>query len=277
MIYKNEKKLVDFKLGTRRIVKVLVGEELVWKYTPIPAETTTLRLHLTSELTQNLYYTQSAATGVTIDWGDGSAAETVSDLSATATHTYAEAGDYTVSMTAGDGVTWWPGTSGFLFGYNILGADMFDASDASPQLVGVHLDGHVSEIRPPSFYGCTALENITIPESIQEISSLAFSGCTALESAEIAANRILGSAFSGCTSLHGVWLRDSVETIEVFVSQDARSCTPPWTTVASDFTIYCEADSRPAGWNEYFNVFRSASSGTEIIYPVVWGQSTSPF
>lgn len=249
----------------------------VEEYTPIPAETTTLRLHLTSELTQNLYFTQSAANGVTIDWGDGSTAETVSDLSATATHTYAAAGDYTVSMTAGDGVTWWPGTSGFLFGYNILGADMFDAGDASPQLASVHLDDHVSKIIAPSFYGCTLIENITIPESVEEILSLAFSRCTALESAEIFAGRIHESVFSDCTSLHGVWLRDSVETIDVSVSQGARSCTPPWANVASDFTIYCEAESRPSGWSEYFNVFRSASSGTEIIYPVVWGQSTSPF
>ena len=174
MIARGTTPLRDFRRGQRQGIEISRGEGVCWRSGGSPAEATTLQLHLTSELTQNLYFTQSAASGVTIDRGDGSTAETVSDLSATATHTYAAAGDHTVSMTAGDGVTWWPGTSGFLFGYNILGADMFVAGDVSPQLVGVHLDGHVSEIRPPSFYRCTALENITIPESIQEISSLAF-------------------------------------------------------------------------------------------------------
>ena len=61
------------------------------------------RLHLDipkdARKTVPLYFSQSVANGVTINWGDGSATETVSGTGYVSTsHTYATGGEYTISL-----------------------------------------------------------------------------------------------------------------------------------------------------------------------------------
>lgn len=49
------------------------------------------------------YYTQSTTNLVTVDWGDGSSTQKSSSTSASLTHTYANAGDYVITMYASSG------------------------------------------------------------------------------------------------------------------------------------------------------------------------------
>lgn len=140
---------------------------------------TLLYLTLTSNLTQPLYFTQSAANGVTIDWGDGSAAETVADLSASASHTYAAAGDYTVTMTAGDGVTWSPGAVISNTNYSLLG-NASNKNNTYPTLTAFKF-GTGCNLRQYSFANCTSLSEIIIPDGTVEIPDNAFRQCTGLK------------------------------------------------------------------------------------------------
>ena len=81
-----------------------------------------------------------------------------------------------------------------------------------------------------AFYGLESLTNITIPNSVTSIGSGAFSNCNSLTSVKIGVNvtNMGEDVFDSCMSL----------------------------------TIYCEADSKPSGWDICWNYSNR---------PVVWG------
>ena len=97
----------------------------------------------------------------------------------------------------------------------------------------IELDGktyNVTTIGESAFESCTSLTSVTIPSSVTTIGISAFSDCTSLTSVTIPSSvTTIGNwAFEGCTSL----------------------------------TIYCEASSKPSGWNSSWNY-----SNCEV----VWG------
>ena len=223
MIARGQTPLRDFRRGQRQGIEISRGEGVCWRSGGSPAEATTLQLHVTSELTQNLYYTQSAANGVTIDWGDGSTAETVSDLSATATHTYAAAGDYTVTMTAGSGVTWAPGASIGGTQYTLVGV-VPNKSQTYPALTAFVFGEGCELTNVSAFYGCTGLTEIAIPDGTVTIPQ---------------------NAFKGCTNLDKITLPASLETVgeyglpfgvSYYISDFAAFCGIDW-TVSVEFAL----------------------------------------
>ena len=111
----------------------------------------------------------------------------------------------------------------------------------------------LTEINECAFYGCTSLTSVTIPSSITSIGWSAFCGCTSLTSVIIpdSVTTIGHNAFNGCTSLTSIEIPSSVNSIG---ESAFRGCT--------SLTIYCEAPSKPSGWDLYWN-----SSNR----PVVWG------
>ncbi len=127
------------------------------------------------------------------------------------------------------------------------------------------------------FSGCTSLISIIIPDSITSIESDAFSGCTNLESIIFGENsqlQIIGDyAFSNCSSLTSITIPDSVTSIGSDAFRGCSSLTSiiiPNSIISigssafancSSITIYCEAASKPSGWNSSWN-----SSNR----PVVW-------
>ncbi|MDE5654695.1 MAG: leucine-rich repeat domain-containing protein [Clostridia bacterium] len=85
-----------------------------------------------------------------------------------------------------------------------------------------------------TFANCTSLEYIKLPSTLQFIGTKMFSGCSSLTSIIIpiySVYRIYSDAFEGCDNL----------------------------------TIYCEAESKPTGWDSNWNGDR----------PVVWGYKAS--
>ena len=82
-------------------------------------------------------------------------------------------------------------------------------------------DGSVTSIGDSAFRSCSSLTNITIPDSVTSIGDYAFAYCSSLTSITIpdGVTSIGRYAFYGCSSL----------------------------------TIYCEAESQPTGWSEYWN------------------------
>lgn len=156
---------------------------------------------LTSNLTQNLYLTQSAASAVTVDWGDGSASETPAELSASLTHTYPAAGDYTVRITCEDGETWSPGCTIGNTTYGLCGRG--GKSDTYPTLTNVTFGSGMRLDAKSAFDGCTNLASITISSDITTIAESAFRGCTSLLALTIPASvSTINMAFiADCTNL----------------------------------------------------------------------------
>lgn len=68
------------------------------------SESTQMTINLTEPTTFSFYFEQSISDDTSIDWGDGSTAETLSETGAVcASHSYAAAGEYVIKLTSAEG------------------------------------------------------------------------------------------------------------------------------------------------------------------------------
>lgn len=111
----------------------------------------------------------------------------------------------------------------------------------------------VTSIGDYAFYNCRGLTGITIPDSVTNIGDFTFFGCIGLTSISISnsATSIGWFAFKDCTGLTSITIPSSVTRIGW-----AAFCNCP------TLTIYCEAKSKPDGWDNDWNPDNR---------PVVWG------
>lgn len=117
-----------------------------------------------------------------------------------------------------------------------------------------------------AFRECPAITTLTFGNNA-EIGSYAFVDCTSLgPNLELNAASIGGTAFCDCSGINKVWIRDTVEEIGPYIfDSDSYVGSLPISM------IYCEADSKPSGWNYQWNYGMSGE------FSVTWGQKTSPF
>ena len=122
------------------------------------------------------------------DWGDG----TIDNL---LTHTYANAGDYTITIATST-----VGDSAFL---------------QCLSLTSVTIGNSVTTIGNDAFNECTSLTSLTIGNSVISIGERAFRLCTSLTSLTIgnSVTTIGNSAFSGCVKLNSITIGDCVTSI----------------------------------------------------------------
>lgn len=111
----------------------------------------------------------------------------------------------------------------------------------------------IAAIKDYAFTFVATLESIDIPDSVTSIGEYAFSTCVDLASVTLgnSVTSIGDSVFENCYKLESIVIPASVTDMgrNVFVG-------------CHNLTIYCEAESRPAGWSENWN------SGGCL---VVWG------
>lgn len=104
---------------------------------------------------------------------------------------------------------------------------------------------------------CSNLASLVIPDSVTNIGASAFFGCSGLTSVALGngVTSIGNNAFVGCSGLTSIAIPNSVTSIgaSAFFGCDG-------------LTIYCEAESKPDGWESGWNL---DTSYREI--PVVWG------
>lgn len=169
-----------------------------------------------------LYFNQTVANGVTIDWGDGSSTETISGTGNKNTeHTYASAGDYVITLDVADGCTMFLGrnSSIYVFGYvstnqygDVLrkaemGKNVTKVGDYSLQdcykLETITLPNSITSIGPNTFRYCYSLKHITMPDAVQSIGNFSFADCYSLKSVVMPIRTISGSSriFENCRTL----------------------------------------------------------------------------
>ena len=179
---------------------------------------------------------------VTVDWGDGSATDTITGTSWTVLypkrHVYVQAGNYTISID-GDVAFYCNNTNypAVLRGHGLTsGNRQYDheycncvttvrVADGSHignsafnrccSLQSVSMPSGVTSIGRNAFYYCYSLKSVTIPAGVTSIGRNAFNSCYSLQSVTIPAGvtSIEGNAFYNCYGLQSVSISSGVTSI----------------------------------------------------------------
>ena len=174
-----------------------------------------IRIATIGRMTVPLYIGQTMANGVSIDWGDGSTAETLAGTgNVNTSHTYAEPGDYIISLMPDDGCTLSFGANSP--SYCVTGLTGNNGMVYCNMLQDVSIGKNVTSIEGHAFYNCYSLASITIPAGVTSINTNAFNDCYSLASITIPAGvtSINDSAFSKCYSLASITIPAGVTSIE---------------------------------------------------------------
>ena len=206
-----------------------------------------IRIATVGRMTVPLFINQSMANGVSIDWGDGSTAETLADTgNVNTSHTYAEPGNYIISLMPQDGCTLSFGNGST--SYCVIGSTENWGKVYCNMLQDVFIGKNVASISNSAFYNCYSLASITIPNSVISINSRAFQNCYSLANITIpdgvtsidsytfydcyslasitipnSVASISNSAFSDCYSLVNITIPDSVTSIDSYTFSNCRS------------------------------------------------------
>ena len=173
-----------------------------------------IKIAAPGRMTVPLYFTQTVANGVTIDWGDGSATQTLSGTgNVNTTHTYADIGDYTISLNPSSGCTLGLGHSSS--SYCVMGSTKDNGSVYRNMLQAVEIGKNVTSIGNYAFYYCFSLASVVIPQGVTSIGNNAFYYCYSLASVVISESvtSIGNNAFYYCYSLASVVIPQGVTSI----------------------------------------------------------------
>ena len=210
--------LADLKITNR---KMNVGAMYI---TDDGATRLHIRIATIGRMTVPLYIFQTVANGVTIDWGDGSAEETlVGTGNVNTTHTYAEPGDYVISLMPNDGCTLSFGANSF--SYCVMGPTGNNGRVYCNMLQEIYIGDGVTSIDSSAFYNCYSLASITIPDGVTSIGSHAFSNCYSLASITIpdGVTSIGTYAFQNCYSIASITIPDGVTSIGSYAFSNCYS------------------------------------------------------
>ena len=222
-----------------------------------------------------LYFSQTVANGVTIDWGDGSATETLSGTgNVNTTHHYEDKGDYCITLEVAEGCTiklGWGSSS-----YCVMGGNGNNGKVYCNMLQKVELGNGVAIIDNFAFNLCP-LASVVIPKGITSIGTRAFGSCYSLASVVIpqGVTIIDGSAFYSCSSLASVAIPKVVTSFGTSVFYNCYSLAgvviPQGSTSLSEICYNCfylASVVIPQGIKKIdTNSFRSCYSLASVVIP----------
>ena len=164
-----------------------------------------IRIATVGRMTVPLYIGQTVANGVSIDWGDGSAAKTISGTgNVNTSHTYAEPGDYIISLMPQGGCKLSFGDGSSL--YCVMGSTGNNSRVYCNMLQDVSIGKNVTSIGDYAFQRCYSLASITIPTGFTSIGNNALQNCYSLASITIPTGitSIGNNALQNCYSLASI-------------------------------------------------------------------------
>ena len=162
-----------------------------------------------------LYFSQTVADGVTIDWGDGSATQTLSGTGEVNTsHTYADVGEYTISLNPSSGCTLGLGRNSSS-AYSIFGSTVNNGRVYCNMLQAVEIGKNVTSISNSAFRYCSSLASVVIPDGITSIGNNAFNYCHSLANVVIpdSVTSIGVGIFQMCCSLANIVIPQGITSI----------------------------------------------------------------
>jgi hypothetical protein len=171
-----------------------------------------------------LFIQQTITNGVTIDWGDGSATETLSGTgNVNTTHKYADIGKYAITLDVAEGCVLSLGYGSS--SYCVMGSTSNYGRAYCNMLQKVEIGDSVTSIGNSAFYYCYSLSSVIIPNSVTSIGNSAFYYCSSLSSVIIpnSVTSIGNSAFYYCSSLSSVIIPNSVTSIGNYAFQNCLS------------------------------------------------------
>ena len=201
--------------GTSTPDMPVIGDGKTYLYIKIAAE---------GRMTVPLCFSQTKANGVAIDWGDGSATQTLSGTgSKNTTHKYASIGDYCITLSVAVGCTLGLGSKSS--SYCVLGITSNNGRVYCNMLQRVEIGSGVTSIDTYAFSNCYSLASVVIPNSVTSINSYAFSNCYSLASVVIpnSVTKFYSHTFYNCYSLASVVIPNSVPSIESQMFQNCYS------------------------------------------------------
>ena len=187
----------------------VIGDGKTYLYITIAAE---------GRMNVPLCFQQSVANGVTIDWGDGSAPQTVSGTGdKSATHKYAAIGDYVISLAPAEGCTLGLGAGSSMD--CVMGDTKGSGRAYCKMLKYVEIGKNVTSIGNYAFAYCCSLASVVIPNGVTSIGNYAFDYCYALKSIAIpnSITSIGNYAFAYCCSLASVVIPNGVTSISNYL------------------------------------------------------------
>lgn len=178
------------------------------------------RLYITiaaeGRMAASLYFNQTVEKGVTIDWGDGSATETLNGTgNVNITHNYNAIGDYVISLNVADGCTLGlgRGDNSYCVIGNAVGKGLASCNMLTKAIIGKG----VTTIDTYAFNNCRSLSSVSIPKGITTIGTYAFNSCYSLLSVSIPKGATMGAyAFNACSTLSSVSIPKGITTIGTY-------------------------------------------------------------
>lgn len=163
-----------------------------------------------------LYFNQTVANGVTVDWGDGSVAQTAESAGdVNLTHTYTSIGEYVISLDVADGCLLALGKTEES-GTGLLGTSHVEKRVYKNRLQKVEIGERVNDIGFYAFFGCRSLASITIPEGVTTFGVATFQDCRSLTSIVIPRGVTSIGSFAACFSLTSIVIPRGVTSVAVF-------------------------------------------------------------
>ena len=162
-----------------------------------------------------LYFNQSVANGVVIDWGDGSVTQTFAVTGkVNTTHTYASIGDYCITLTVASGCTLSLGSGSS--SYCVMGSTGSAGRIYCHMLQKVELGNNITSIGSYAFSSCYSLSSIVIPLNVTSFGASVLRSCPSLSSIVIPSNAtyIDESMFHSCYTLSSVSIPSKVTSIK---------------------------------------------------------------
>lgn len=208
-----------------------------------------IRIAAEGRMNVPLYISQTVANGVTIDWGDGSATQTLAGTgNVNTTHTYANIGDYVIALDPVDGCKLGLGSDSE--SYCVLGSTGNNGRVYCNMLQAVQIGTNITIINNYAFRFCYSLASITIPDGVTSIVNSTFNNCHSLASITIpdSVTSIGNAGFNYCYGMAEYHLKPT--------TPPTLSSTNAFSGIPSDCIIYVpqgclEAYQNATNWATY--------------------------